>query len=380
MNRLNPLHSLLLSSQNPYASKSIWERLHIDVPLLVGLLILIGLGLVILYSAGDQNMGILLRQVSRVALAFGILFVFAQIPPQKLQNWALGLFIVGLIFLLAVLISGHIGKGARRWLDLGLLRFQPSEMMKLAIPMLLAWYLSDKPLPPQLKTVAICGLIIVVPVLITAKQPDLGTALMLALAGACVLFLAGLRWSFIIVSLILASAAAPLAWHFMHDYQRQRVLTFLNPEQDPLGSGYHIIQSKIAIGSGGVSGKGWLNGTQAYLDFLPEHSTDFIFAVCGEEFGLIGGIILLLSYLFVAFRGLYLSTQAQDTFGRLLSGSLALTFFFSTFINIGMVSGILPVVGIPLPLISYGGTSMVTFMASFGIMMSINNHRKLLAK
>ncbi|MBB71907.1 MAG: rod shape-determining protein RodA [Legionellales bacterium] len=370
----------LNSPEKKFASHNIWQRLHIDLPLLAGIVLLTGLGLVILYSAGNQSPGMMARQLARLGLAFMAMFIVAQIPPAKLRLWAPWLYGVGLSLLIAVLVIGTIGKGARRWLDLGLFRFQPSEIMKLAIPLFLAWYYQDKPLPPSKKCLLIGCIALLVPVLLTAKQPDLGTALMLVTAGVCVLFLAGMQWWIIIGLGALATLFAPILWHFMHDYQRQRVLTFLYPERDPLGTGYHIIQSKIAIGSGGLFGKGWLEGTQAHLHFLPEHATDFIFGVTGEEFGLFGGLVLLAVYLFIVGRGLYISSQAQDTFTRLLAGSLSLMFFFSIFINIGMVTGILPVVGLPLPLVSYGGTSMVTLLAGFGILMSVNTHRKLLAR
>jgi len=280
-----------------------------------------------------------------------------------------------------VLIMGEVGKGAQRWLDIGVLRFQPSELMKLAAPMAAAWYLHERPLPPKFsETLIVAALAVALPAALIARQPDLGTALLIAASGLIVILLAGLSWRLIIMSAVLALAAAPLLWFNMHEYQRQRVLTFLNPESDPLGSGYHIIQSKIAIGSGGVFGKGWLNGTQAQLEFLPERATDFIFAVLGEEFGLLGLCSLLLVYIFIVLRGLYIATQAQDTFGRLLAGSISLTFFVYVLVNTGMVTGLLPVVGVPLPMVSYGGTSMVTLMAGFGILMSVHSHRKLVAQ
>lgn len=370
------MYQAALAPPHQLTHNSLAQRLHLDMPLLIGLLILVGVGLGILYSAGDQSPDFLIRQGTRLSLAFAAMFIFAQIPPLKLRLWAPWIYGVGLFLLATVLLIGVVGKGAQRWLDLGLFRFQPSEIMKLAIPITLAWYLNAKPLPPSFSVLFVCAIIMLVPVLMTAKQPDLGTALMLACSGACVLFLAGMSYRLILFVIGLCGIGAPVLWYFMHDYQRQRVLTFLDPERDPLGSGYHIIQSKIAVGSGGVFGKGWLKGTQSHLDFLPEHSTDFIFAVMGEEFGLVGSISVITLYLFIIGRCLYISTQAQDTFGRLLVGSLALTFFFAIFINIGMVIGLLPVVGLPLPLISYGGTSMVSIMASFGLIMSVQTHRK----
>jgi rod shape determining protein RodA len=304
--------------------------------------------------------------------------VIAQFHPQWLMRWTPWLYSVGVCLLIAVLVVGDVGKGAQRWLDLGVVRFQPSEMMKLTVPMMVAWYLSDKRLPPTGLRLLISGLLILVPVLLIAKQPDLGTAVLIAGAGFFALFLAGLSWRLLIGMAVLCTAALPVLWHFMHDYQKQRVITFLNPEQDPLGAGYHIIQSKIAIGSGGMFGKGWMNGTQAQLEFLPERSTDFIFAVLGEEFGLMGIMLLLAFYMVVIVRSVYIATQAQDTYSRLLGGSLAMTFFIYIIVNTGMVTGLLPVVGLPLPLVSYGGTSMVTLMAGFGILMSVQTHRKLL--
>jgi rod shape determining protein RodA len=279
--------------------------------------------------------------------------------------------------LLVVAAIGHSGMGAQRWLDLGLFRFQPSELMKLAVPMMCAWYLQERPLPPTWPALAVLGALILVPVALVVVQPDLGTAALIAIAGALVIVLAGLRVRVMLAMLALGAAAAWFGWNFMHDYQRRRVLTFLNPQTDPLGAGYHIIQSQIAIGSGGVFGKGWMNGSQAQLEFLPERSTDFIFAVIGEEFGLAGLLLLLLLYVFVVSRAIYLATQTQDTYARLLAGSLALTFFVYVFINAGMVTGLLPVVGVPLPLVSYGGSSVVTLLAGFGILMALYSRRKL---
>lgn len=380
MKKIKLFHKQIKEQTPRLIALKVSQRLHLDFPLLIGLLTLTVLGLIILYSADNQNQALYLRQGIRLFIALIIMFSFAQIGPTKWRQWAFWLYLFGLILLFAVLIIGVVGKGAPRWLDFGIIRFQPSEIMKLAIPMFLASYLNKKSLPPSYKTLFVCCLIILVPVLMTAKQPDLGTALMLFCSGACVLLLSGIRWRLISGVILFLAACAPILWYCMHNYQRERVLTFLNPGRDPLGSGYHIIQSKIAIGSGGLFGKGWLNGTQSHLDYLPEHATDFIFAVFGEEYGLIGGLFLLCVYIFIIGRGLYISTQAQDTFGRLLGGSLSLTFFFLVFVNIGMVTGILPVVGIPLPLVSYGGTSMVTLMASFGLLMSIHTHRQLLAR
>jgi rod shape determining protein RodA len=356
------------------------QRLHIDAPLVLGLLILSAISLFVLYSASGQNMAVIERQVIRLCVGFTILLVLAQINPATLARWTPVIFIVGVVLLVAVLVFGEIGKGAQRWLDLGIARFQPSEVMKLGVPMMVAWYLNEKSLPPRLRSLLVAGLIILIPTLLIVKQPDLGTAILVGSAGVFVLLFAGIQWRIVALFFALGAAFAPVLWYFMHDYQRQRVLTFLNPEKDPLGAGYHIIQSKIAIGSGGLYGKGWLNGTQSQLNFLPERSTDFIFAAYSEEFGLIGIILLLTVYMFVITRGLLIAAQAQDTYSRLLAGSLVMTFFIYIFVNIGMVTGLLPVVGLPLPLVSYGGTSMVTLMAGFGILMSIHTHRKLLPR
>jgi len=372
--------STILDTSREDASKRDWQHiLHFDVALLFGLLAISALGLFVLYSSAGGDNQLVARQIVRLGIAFGGMVVVAQLRPQWLQRWTPWLYGLGLTLLIAVLVVGDVGKGAQRWLDLGFVRFQPSEMMKLAVPMMVAWYLSDKRLPPAYPRLLIAGALIVVPVLLIAVQPDLGTSLLIASAGFFVLFLAGLSWKLLGGLGLLATAGAPLLWHFMHDYQRQRVITFLDPEQDPLGTGYHIIQSKIAIGSGGLFGKGWLNGTQAHLEFLPERSTDFIFAVLGEEFGLFGIGVIVVIYSFIIVRSLYIAAQAQDTYGRLLGGSLAMTFFIYFIVNTGMVTGLLPVVGLPLPLVSYGGTSMVTLMAGFGILMSIHTHRKLLA-
>jgi rod shape determining protein RodA len=354
-----------------------WQRIHIDIPLFGFLFLLVVYGLFILYSADEKNLQLLTQQGMRFVIGFIVMIALAQIPPRKYEAWSPWLYLLTVIFLLGVLAIGHSGKGAQRWLNLGLFRFQPSEIMKLAMPMVLAWYLRNKTLPPSFFSVILCGFALAVPVALVVKQPDLGTAIIIIAAGASVLLLAGLRARWILGGLITVAVCTPFIWHFMHDYQRARVLTFFNPERDPLGTGYHIIQSKIAIGSGGLFGKGWLNGTQSHLQFLPEHATDFIFAVGGEELGLIGATAIILLMLAIVLRGLYISYQAQDTFSRLLAGSITLSFFIAFFVNIGMVIGLLPVVGVPLPLISYGGTSMLTILAGFGILMSIHTHRKL---
>ncbi len=354
---------------------------HLDMVLLTGLVTLCGAGLVILYSASGENTGLIVRQAMRMMLGFILLVFVAQIRTQHIKRWVPWLYAGGIVLLIAVLVAGEVGKGAQRWLDLGIVRFQPSEIMKLVVPMMVAWYLAERPLPPNYKHLLVSGILIFLPTALIIRQPDLGTALLVASAGIFVVFLAGLRWRLIISFSLLALIGALVLWNtpLLHDYQRQRVLTFFNPEEDPLGAGYHIIQSKIAIGSGGLYGKGLLNGTQSHLEFLPERSTDFIFSVFSEELGLIGGLLLIATYLVVVTRALYLSTQAQETFGKLLAGSIALTFFVYIFVNIGMVSGLLPVVGLPLPLVSYGGTSLVTLMAGFGLLMGAHTHRRLLS-
>jgi len=367
------------SSGMPALDRLLW-RVHIDLPLMLSLILLSAVGLFILYSASGEDVQTLYRQSTRIGLGLVVMFFMAQISPQTWKRWTLRLYIIGIVLLVAVVIFGETSKGAQRWLDLGLFKFQPSELMKLALPMAVAWFLSEKPLPPRISNLLVCGVIIVVPVLLVAKQPDLGTSLLIASSGLFTLYLAGLNLRVLLASLFgLGIMAYPVWEYVMHDYQKARVLTFLNPENDPLGRGYHIIQSKIAVGSGGVYGKGWLNGTQSQLDFLPERKTDFIFAVFTEEFGFIGALLLFGLYLFVILRGLYIAVQAQDTYSRLLAGSLSLTFFVYVFVNTGMVIGLLPVVGVPLPLVSYGGTSIVTLMASFGLLMSIHTHRKLLS-
>ncbi len=355
------------------------QQVHIDLPLLVALVLLSLMGMAVLYSASGESTAIALRQTLRLGFAFAVLLMVAQIPSANIRLWAPWLFSGTLLLLILVMFYGDTGKGAQRWLDLGILRFQPSELMKLTLPMMVAWYFHDRELPPRIGSLAVAMVMIVVPVVLIARQPDLGTALLVASAGMFTLFLAGLRWYIWVLMVALIGAMVPILWMVMHDYQRQRVLSFFNPEQDPLGAGYHIIQSKIAIGSGGLFGKGWLNGSQAHLQFLPERSTDFIFAVFAEEFGLLGALVMLGLYLLVIVRGLQIAMRAQDTFERLLAGSISLTFFTYLFVNVGMVTGLLPVVGVPLPLVSYGGTSLVTLLAGFGILMSIQTNRKLIA-
>jgi len=368
--------------ESDYQSKTarFLQYLHIDPVLLAGLLLLMAAGLGILYSASDGSIEVVQRQVIRLSIAFAVMFFVAQIPQHTLYLWAPWFFAFGIILLVLVLLAGDVGKGAQRWLNLYVIRFQPSEMMKLVTPMMLAWYLCEKPFPPKVTSLIISLALVILPTVLIARQPDLGTALLVAAAGFFVVFFGGIRWRILFGAIFTMLALIPVLWQFMHDYQKQRVLTLFDPESDPLGSGYHIIQSMIAIGSGGIYGKGWLNGTQSQLDFIPERTTDFIFAVFAEEFGIMGAIVLLSLYAFIIVRGLYIAANAQDSFGRLLAGSLSMTFFVYLFVNVGMVSGILPVVGVPLPLVSYGGTSMVTLMAGFGMLMSISTNRRLIAR
>jgi rod shape determining protein RodA len=352
------------------------DALRIDGSLLLSVLAVCAVGLVVLFSAAGEDVHVFLGQAARVGLGLGVMTFVAQVPPRVMRIGAPFLYGIGVLLLVAVAVVGDVAMGAQRWLDLGFIRFQPSELMKIAVPLCCAWYLHERPLPPDFTTLVTVALIVVVPVLLIAEQPDLGTALLVAAGGGLVILLAGLQLRYLIGIGALLAAAVPIAWKFfLHDYQRQRVLTFLNPQNDPLGAGYHT----IALGSGGIFGKGYMNGSQAQLEFLPERSTDFIFAVIGEEWGLVGCMVLMVLYLLIIGRGLYIATQAQDTFTRLVAGSLTLLFSVYAFVNSGMVAGLLPVVGVPLPLVSYGGTSLVTLMAGFGILMSIHSRRKLVS-
>ncbi len=335
------------------------------------------LGLLVLYSASAQNLDRVLTQFVSMVVALCVMWAVANLPPQHLMRFAWPTYVAGLLLLVAVALFGDISNGARRWLHIGVTRIQPSELMKIAVPLMLAWYFEKRERSMKLSDFAVAAVLLLVPVALIAKQPDLGTALLIAASGFFVLFLAGIGWKVIIALTAIGAALAPVAWSLMHDYQQQRILTLLDPSQDPLGAGYHTIQSTIALGSGGLFGKGWLQGTQAHLDFLPERHTDFIFAVYGEEFGLLGILLLLLLYLLIVARGLYIAANAPSMFGRLVAGSITLTFGTYAFVNMGMVAGILPVVGVPLPLISYGGTSMVTLLLGFGILMSVATHRRL---
>lgn len=360
-----------------YNRRSIWSLLHLDGPLFLMLVLLAVSGLIIIYSASGQDMHMVKKQGASFMVAFVIMLIVAQFDPRWLQMMAPWAYLLGLVALIGVLLFGVGAKGAQRWLQLpGLPRFQPSELMKIVVPMMVAWYLSKQVLPPKWYVIVITLVMIFVPVVMILKQPDLGTSLLISASGLLVLFFAGLRWRLIFAFGGVIAAAAPLMWFFvMHPYQKQRVLTFLDPESDPLGSGWNIIQSKTAIGSGGMDGKGFMQGTQSQLEFLPESHTDFIIAVMGEELGMVGILMLLSVYVAIVARGLFIASQARDIFGRLLASALTITFFIYVFVNIGMVTGILPVVGVPLPLISYGGTSVVSLIAAFGVIMSIHTHR-----
>lgn len=351
---------------------------HLDFPLLLLLFVLMILSLFLQYSASGEDKAHLLMHGLNMLIALTVLILVANIPPPYLLALAVPLYTTGVILLVGVALFGDVVNGSRRWLHLGVTRIQPSEILKIATPLMLAWYFHYHEATLRLKDYGVAALLLAIPVALVARQPDLGTALLIAASGFYVLFFAGLPWRILLGMIAAAAASMPLLWHFLHDYQKRRVLTLLNPEQDPLGAGYHIIQSSIAIGSGGSFGKGWLHGTQAHLDFLPEHSTDFVFAVFGEEFGLLGNVFLLLLYLAIIARGLMITVNASTLFARLMAGSVTLAFFTYAFVNMGMVSGLLPVVGIPLPMMSYGGTAMVIVMLGFGIVMSVKSHRKLI--
>jgi rod shape determining protein RodA len=376
--RLSETQRMLAHKTAPLRSFSgLVRRLNVDGPLLGGLLLICAFGLFVLYSAAGENSRLLINQAVRLGIALVAMLVVAQLPPDFLRRWTPWAYVGGLVLLILVLTKGDVGQGARRWLDIGV-RFQPSEAMKLAVPMMTAWFLHDRQIPPKLGHLVVIAVLIAIPTVLIAKQPDLGTSLLIAASGIIVIILAGISFKLIFGLGALCVPGALVLWNFMQDYQKQRVLTLFNPDTDPLGACYNIIQSKIAIGSGGLFGKGWTNGSQAHLEFLPERHTDFIFAVLGEEFGLFGVLVLLVLYMFVIGRGLYIAVEAHDTFSRLLAGSISLTFLVYVFVNTAMVTGLIPVVGVPLPLVSFGGTSMVTLMAGFGILMSIHSHRKLL--
>ena len=350
---------------------------HLDRQLLVLVSALLAIGLFTLYSASNASIDRVGAQTANLLVALTAMWIAANIPLHYLSRLALPVYLTGMVLLILVALFGEVVNGARRWLDLGLFRIQPSELMKIAVPLVLAWYFDRYEAVLKVKNFVIAGLLFLIPVLLVVRQPDLGTALLIAAAGFYVLYLAGLSWKFLIGVFLIGSASLPFLWSTLHDYQRQRVLTLLDPSQDPLGAGYHTIQSAIALGSGGLFGKGWLNGTQSHLEFLPERQTDFIFAVFAEEFGLFGNLVLMILFGLLIARGLVIAANAPTLFTRLLAGAVTLIFFTYVFVNMGMVSGILPIVGVPLPLISYGGTSLVTILFGVGLLMSIHTHRRL---
>ena len=357
----------------------LWDRLtaSIDTSLMVIATLILAVGLATLYSATYENPARLQSQLVNIAVALAVMWVVSQVPPQTLMRLAVPVYLAGVLLLVGVALFGELVNGARRWLHVGVVRFQPSEIMKIAMPLMLAWYFHRREATPRLRDYAVAAVLLAVPAVLIVRQPDLGTTVLVVAAGFFVIFLAGLSWK-VIAGLALAGlGAAPLLWSVLHDYQRRRILTLLDPTSDPLGAGYHIIQAQIAVGSGGLTGKGWLGGTQTHLEFIPERSTDFIFAVYSEEFGLAGNAILLVLYLLLIGRGLVIAAGAPTVFARLLAGAITLIFFTYAFVNMGMVSGILPVVGVPLPLVSYGGTALVTLFLGIGILMSIQKHRKL---
>lgn len=355
----------------------LWTRLRIDLPLLIFLLVLTSYGLIVLYSASGESERYIRRQILFLAMAYGIMFTVAQVRLHALVRWAPWLWAVGVVLLILVMFFGVGAKGAQRWISFLGFRFQPSEIMKVVLPVFVAAYLSQRHLPLQIKPIVLCLIFIFLPTILILQQPDLGTSLLIAVSGLVVLFLAGIRWRYIIGAGVLVLASAWPMWQFvLRDYQKRRILTLLNPEDDKLGAGWNIIQSKTAIGSGGLEGKGWMQGTQSHLDFLPESHTDFIIAVLAEEFGLYGVLLLVAIYFFIVIRGFVIAVNAANTFGRLLAGGITLTFFVYIFVNMGMVAGLLPVVGVPLPLVSYGGTSMLTLMMSFGLLMAISTEKR----
>lgn len=353
---------------------------RIDGPLMAALALTLALGVTVVYSAsGGSSMERVMGQGRNLAVAFVALWICAHIPPQLLMRLSVPLYVAGLALLIGVALFGDIRNGARRWLNLGFTTLQPSEVMKIGVPLMLAWYFHRREEGLRLVDFAIAAVVLALPVGLIVRQPDLGTAMLIFASGFFVIFLAGLSWKVIGSMAVAGAASLPFLWSMMHDYQRRRVLTLLDPMQDPLGAGYHIIQSTIAIGSGGILGKGWLNGTQAQLDFVPERSTDFILAVFGEEFGLVGNVVLVVLYLLIIGRGLMIAANASTVFSRLVAGAITLTFFTYAFVNMGMVTGILPVVGVPLPMMSYGGTALLSILAGFGILMSISTHKQLVS-
>ena len=371
---------MILTDRIAYEARRFVARLlrrpRLDLPLLGGLIVLCAIGLAVLYSASGGSSAQVVNQSIRLALGFAVFVLLSRVPPAILRTWTPWFYAGTVALLVAVAIFGE-GRGAHRWLDLGFVRFQPSELAKLSLPMMVAWQLHGRVLPPTWSTLAVSAVLVAVPAFLIAEQPDLGTALLVAVSGAFVIFLAGLSWPRIALLVGGVAAMAPVAWQFMHEYQKNRVRMFLDPEADPLGNGWNIIQAKIAVGSGGFGGKGYGASTQAELDFLPEHTTDFIFAVFSEEFGVVGVALVIALYVFIIGRGLWIAAEARDTYSRLLAGSIAMTFFVYVMVNGGMITGLMPVVGVPMPLISYGGTSAVSLLAAFGILQSIHAHRRV---
>lgn len=359
--------------------RQLWRRIisHLDLPLLAGMGLLMAASLLTLYSASDHNFERVLAQGANILVAFCCLWVVANLPLHYLMRTAVPIYVLGMLLLIGVALFGEISHGARRWLNIGVATIQPSELMKIGVPLMMAWYFEKYETALTLKNYIVAALLLLLPVALIARQPDLGTALLISASGFYVLFLAGLSWRVMGGLFVAGIASAPLLWSMMHDYQRHRIEMLFDPSQDALGKGYHTIQGMIAVGSGGILGKGYLNGTQTHLDFLPERTTDFIFAVYSEEFGLVGNLILLIMYCFVIARGFVITANASTYFTRLMAGSITLTFATYAFVNMGMVSGILPIVGVPLPLVSYGGTSMLTLLLGFGMLMSIQTHKKL---
>jgi rod shape determining protein RodA len=359
----------------------IWEALtrRIDKMLFVCALAIVGVGLVTLFSASDQSVPRVTSQLLSFGFAIALMWLFANIPPQTLARAAVPLYVIAVLMLIGVAMFGVVVNGSRRWLNFGVARFQPSELMKIALPLMLAWYFQKFEGRIGWIDFALAAVLIVVPVYLIKRQPDLGTALLIAASGFYILYLAGLSWKIMVGLVAVGAALGPMVWGQLHGYQRERILTFLDPARDPLGAGYHSTQASIALGSGGVAGKGWLNGTQTHLDFLPERHTDFIFAVFGEEFGLIGNAVLLILYLLLIGRGIVIAANASTLFARLIAGAITLMFFTYAFVNMSMVSGLLPVVGVPLPLVSYGGTAMISLFIGLGVLMSVQAHRKLVA-
>ncbi|MDO9012977.1 MAG: rod shape-determining protein RodA [Gallionella sp.] len=359
--------------------RQLWQGFieHLDMPLLLGLGLLMSASLLTLYSAGNHDFERVLAQGANILVAMCCLWVVANLPLHYLMRTAVPIYVLGMVLLIGVALFGDISHGARRWLNLGVATIQPSELMKIGVPLMMAWYFERHEASLTMKNYIVATLLLLMPVALIARQPDLGTSLLISASGFYVLFLAGLSWRVIGGFALASIASAPVMWNLLHEYQRHRILMLFDPSQDALGKGYHTIQSMIAVGSGGLFGKGYLNGTQSHLDFLPERTTDFIFAVYSEEFGLIGNFILLAMYFFVIARGFVITANASTYFTRLMAGSITLTFATYAFVNMGMVSGILPVVGVPLPLVSYGGTSMLTLLLGFGMLMSIQTHKKL---